>query len=358
MRKIIRILALAALASPLFALALYNDVSLQSGAVISSNGVTINVSGTASVIETLTVDDGTFTAVMQDASQLSLTMPNRNVVAYSTSVAGSDIFSVTCDSSNSTIAVSHTSATSSTITFTPSSSLCGGSGDTGGGGGPISGGGGGGGGGGSYTPPATSNVPTTTITVSPGASGNLITVPKTIGTTYAFSRSLSLGMSGADVKEIQRVFATDPTIYPEANLSGYFGGLTQKAVQRFQERHGITGPGKQGYGVFGPATRAKFMSVYGASAGTPSPAVPAGASGSLTVTLKKGQTHAQVKFLQMILNKDPETQVATNGVGSAGMETNFFGGLTEKAVIKFQTKYGIDPIGLVGPMTRAKLNSL
>ena len=79
---------------------------------------------------------------------------------------------------------------------------------------------------------------------------------------------------------------------------------------------------------------------------------------TLTISLKKGMTHPEIKILQQILNKDPETQVSASGVGSIGMETNYFGSLTEKAVIKFQTKYGIDPIGLVGPMTRARLNSL
>ena len=194
-----------------------------------------------------------------------------------------------------------------------------------------------------------------TVTV-PGSSGTEVTVPVTGGTNFAFSRSLYLGLSGADVTELQRVLALYPDLYPEANVSGYFGALTQKAIQRFQEKYGIASVGSQGYGVFGPATRTKFMSVYGhASAIASNPATP---PGRITLTLKKGMTHAQVNTLQMILNKDAETAVALEGTGSAGMETTYFGAMTEKAVMKLQVKYGFEAVGYVGPLTRAKLNSI
>lgn len=70
-----------------------------------------------------------------------------------------------------------------------------------------------------------------------------------------------------------------------------------------------------------------------------------------------------VKLLQQILNMDPDTQVATEGDGSPGHETKFFGALTEKAVQKFQVKHEIvqegNPhttgYGLVGPRTREAL---
>lgn len=41
-----------------------------------------------------------------------------------------------------------------------------------------------------------------------------------------------------------------------------------------------------------------------------------------------------------------------------GLVTGYFGSLTEKAVKRFQTKYGIEQTGFVGPQTRSKLNSL
>lgn len=41
-----------------------------------------------------------------------------------------------------------------------------------------------------------------------------------------------------------------------------------------------------------------------------------------------------------------------------GLITGYFGALTEAAVKRLQTKYGIDSVGIVGPKTRAKLKEL
>ena len=70
-----------------------------------------------------------------------------------------------------------------------------------------------------------------------------------------------------------------------------------------------------------------------------------------TKTLKLGSENDEVKSLQTYLASDsnlyPEAQI-----------TGYYGSLTKSAVIKFQKKYGIDPLGIVGPLTRAKLNEL
>lgn len=83
--------------------------------------------------------------------------------------------------------------------------------------------------------------------------------------------------------------------------------------------------------------------------------------------LKIGDTGEDIRSLQQILNKNPETEVSSFGAGSLGNETAIFGVLTKKAVIKFQELYASDilqPFGLksgtgvVGVSTRSKLNSL
>ena len=87
---------------------------------------------------------------------------------------------------------------------------------------------------------------------------------------------------------------------------------------------------------------------------------PASTAGfQFNTNLTVGSTGEEVLNLQKVLNASADTQVAASGVGSSGSETSYFGGLTKSAVIKFQTKHGISPVaGYVGPVTRAKLNSL
>jgi len=74
--------------------------------------------------------------------------------------------------------------------------------------------------------------------------------------------------------------------------------------------------------------------------------------------LHKGNNHPEVRYLQIILNSDPDTRVATSGEGSPGNETTYFGDLTENAVKKFQKKYGLPETGYVGELTRGKLNEI
>ena len=75
---------------------------------------------------------------------------------------------------------------------------------------------------------------------------------------FTFTRNLSLGMSGTDVKELQELLAKDPVIYPEGKVTGYFGTLTLTAIQRFQKKYGIANADNRAYGYLGPMTRAKL----------------------------------------------------------------------------------------------------
>jgi hypothetical protein len=51
---------------------------------------------------------------------------------------------------------------------------------------------------------------------------------------------LAEGMEDDDIKKIQELLATDPSIYPRGIVSGYYGPLTTEAIKKFQERHGLT----------------------------------------------------------------------------------------------------------------------
>lgn len=83
-----------------------------------------------------------------------------------------------------------------------------------------------------------------------------------------FTRSLAFGSKGDEVKTLQQFLAyspaSGPDIYPEGLVTGYFGRLTESAIQRFQAREGVISsglPSATGYGIFGPKTRAKFREV-------------------------------------------------------------------------------------------------
>ena len=77
-------------------------------------------------------------------------------------------------------------------------------------------------------------------------------------TPSVFYRSLKKGASGNDVKKLQELLSADKEIYPEGEVTGYFGPATKKAVGKFQEKYDLANPGESGYGDVGPKTRAKL----------------------------------------------------------------------------------------------------
>ena len=54
------------------------------------------------------------------------------------------------------------------------------------------------------------------------------------------------GVTHNDVIKVQKLLATDPTVYPEGIVTGYYGEMTRKAVVNFQLRHGVTPTGEIG----------------------------------------------------------------------------------------------------------------
>ncbi len=74
--------------------------------------------------------------------------------------------------------------------------------------------------------------------------------------------------------------------------------------------------------------------------------------------LRERATGLAVKHLQVVLNADPETRVASSGGGAPGRETNYFGPGTRSALIRFQQKHGISATGFFGSQTRAKMNEI
>ena len=52
-----------------------------------------------------------------------------------------------------------------------------------------------------------------------------------------FTKNLVYGSQGEEVRELQKCLAKDPEVYPEGEITGYFGKKTKAAVARFQEKY-------------------------------------------------------------------------------------------------------------------------
>ncbi len=52
------------------------------------------------------------------------------------------------------------------------------------------------------------------------------------------------GAQSDDIKKVQELLATDPTLYPSGRVTGYFGPMTKEAIERFQERNGLEVTGR------------------------------------------------------------------------------------------------------------------
>ena len=107
-------------------------------------------------------------------------------------------------------------------------------------------------------------------------------VKKEVRTTVKFLRQLRRGMSGEDITTLQEVLASDPEVYPEGIITGFFGSLTEKALKKFQKKHGIEQAGE-----VGPQTRVRLHALLDEILDR-----GAGASGKIPPGLLKKLGHA------------------------------------------------------------------
>lgn len=87
--------------------------------------------------------------------------------------------------------------------------------------------------------------------------GTTVTTGTGLCAGVTFTRNLTVGSTGSDVKCLQQMLSVTPT-------SGYFGPITLAAVRAYQTAHGLT-PANQA----GPMTRALLNAALGGTPGTP-----------------------------------------------------------------------------------------
>ena len=162
---------------------------------------------------------------------------------------------------------------------------------------------------------------------------------------YTFTKTLRLGMKDPEVYNLQKVLSQTPSIYPEGQVTGYFGKATEAAVKRFQVKYGIRAE-IGGTGEVGPQTRAKLNELYGSKGQQ-----LFSYTFDTKKILKRGIQGIDIINLQQALALD-------SGYNPKGMVSGTFDKVTEDAVKEFQKKYSIQVTGQVGPLTAAKLNEL
>ena len=112
------------------------------------------------------------------------------------------------------------------------------------------------------------------LTAQGGATTGTNTTSSPVVTSSAncplIGRVLKLGSTGDDVSRLQRFLAANPAIYPEGQITGYYGALTEAAVKRWQVKYNIVSSGTAdttGYGVTGPRTAAAISLQCSTSSG-------------------------------------------------------------------------------------------
>ncbi|OHA91517.1 MAG: hypothetical protein A2758_00140 [Candidatus Zambryskibacteria bacterium RIFCSPHIGHO2_01_FULL_49_18] len=275
---------------PAMAFAAYNDVSLTTNARISSNSITLDVSGTDAAVESLAVGSGTFTAVLQSGSNLKVSPSSNTQMVYDVTYTGSNAPQVdyVCTAATSTLTVTASSQT--TLVVTPLSTACSGPGESTSGstGSSGSSSGGGGGGGGTTVAVAPNPVPVAAQATYSTKEAQIQSIMQAIAALQAqmqaltgapaaqvsavsgkITSNLSAGSRGSSVKTLQQFLNTRGFAVASSGPGSpgreteMFGSLTVKAVQKFQEQYGIAKPGVPGYGTVGPKTRAKINELSG-----------------------------------------------------------------------------------------------
>ncbi len=162
----------------------------------------------------------------------------------------------------------------------------------------------------------------------------------------AFPQTLQQGQQSLAVQTLQYLLAYIAVYVnevPPIPITGYFGEQTKNAVMAFQQAYGLDIDG-----IVGPLTWDAIYDVYRGIIESQPPssfnntAVPF--PGNFLV---RGSSGEDVRLLQEYLN----TLAAVQPEITPFSVTGYFGDATQQAVITAQEIFGIEPNGVVGPIT-------
>lgn len=156
-------------------------------------------------------------------------------------------------------------------------------------------------------------------------------------------------MRSNEVKVLQQMLSSDSDIYPEGEVTGFYGPATVRAVKRFQKKHNI-----EQTGLAGVQTRAKLNEAYGptSSSSTSQPSSPESQTPTSSSYVWKRELSYGSKGNDVT---ELQNRLSSEGVYS-GPVTGYYGTMTRKAVKKYQTRNNLPPVGNVGPKTLKTLN--
>ncbi|HWQ30692.1 MAG TPA: peptidoglycan-binding protein [Negativicutes bacterium] len=145
-------------------------------------------------------------------------------------------------------------------------------------------------------------------------------------TSFTYADTLKYGSGGAEVTKLQQ--RLKQLGYFKADITGYYGSLTQAAVKKFQAARGISTTG-----TVGPQTTKALSSAGTSSKGTTAKATTAAEKEML-------------KKVQDILKKMGLYKGKTDGIN---------GSMTKSAIKAFQKKYGMKATGTLDKDTQTKV---
>lgn len=166
-----------------------------------------------------------------------------------------------------------------------------------------------------------------------------------------FNKNLKLKTKGIEVEELQKYLINNK--YFNGVPDGYFGPNTEAAVIRFQKDCNLFADGIVGLKTINCinqfATLKDNISIKNTS---PSYVF----LNNLKLGMKDNNTN-EIYQLQKYLNTHGYV-ITSQGVGSPGNESHYFGQLTKSALIKFQIVNKLYPDGILGIKTREIINTL